>query len=197
MKKVHLFAIAFLVGITAQATINHENTFASPIGDYDRYLNSQSVTFVEGGVMYQVFLNGTFNFDVPHYQAIRRNRGRRGQNIGRRSAVINTNGRRMLNHRIVKDRRGVIRSVGQTPLFYNDFGKVKNIGGIRLRYSQGRLLQVGNMQIIYNRRGRVVQTVGHINRANIIHGVGVAPVNFDAYQVTYNDPVYTGRRIRH
>ncbi|MEP2935557.1 MAG: hypothetical protein ABJM06_07545 [Gilvibacter sp.] len=223
MKKVHLFAIAFLVGITAQASINTAHSSATPQGNYDRYLNSQSVTFVEDGVTYEVFLNGSFDFDMPHYT--RSYRGRKvkvRRNAQRRGVVITNNSRRIVNKRIFKDRRGVIHAIGQTKLRYNDYGRLNKVGGIRLRYSQGKLLQVGDMHIIYNRRGLVTRTVGNINHRNIIYGVcGVSPIlryeNYNQrgrsvvqsnYTVAYDDDwnddnddddsyTQTGRRTRH
>lgn len=167
MKKVHLFAIAFLVGISAQATINTEHSSATPYGTLSRYLNTQSVTFVEDGVMYEVFLNGSFQFDLPHYQTNYRGRSA----ITRRGQVVRTTNRRLLGKRIFKDRFGTIHGIGRTEIGYNAYGRVNRIGSVRLRYSNGKLRQVGNMHIFYGHRSRVTHTTGNINRRNITYGV--------------------------
>jgi hypothetical protein len=185
MKKVHLFAIAFLVGITAQASINTAHSSATPQGNNDRYLNSQSVSFVEDGVMYEVFLNGSFQFDLPFNQNNYRGRKvktRNGNAYGLSRQRVN---RRIFNMPIFKDRHGVIHTIGQTQLTYNRYGRVNRIGSVKLNYSRGKLQSVGGMHIIYNRRGTVAHTIGHINAQNRTYGVcAVGPAI--EYDYVYN-----------
>ncbi len=200
MKKSKLVVVAFLVGIATQANVKSLETLQGPRGYNDRYLSSQSVSFIEAGVLYEVFLDGSFTYALPNTAQFKtrsqRNRSTNGQvNTGRR--VQYTNSRRVLPGRIFIDRFGVLHSVGRTAIIYKPNGKVRRIGNVALRYQRGRLIQAGNMSIFYGRRGRVSQTLGNINRRNLTIGVcGVTPANYYGnaqYNRHNNIPVrYTG-----
>lgn len=193
MKKSTLLVAAFLLGITTQANVKLENTLHRPIGNYERYLSTQSVQFIEAGVLYEVFLDGSFTYSIPNNSvyrtpgrrnAARTNNGRRGNPNG------NAYGRRVNAAAVFIDAFGVLQSVGRTPINYNRNGKVNRIGSVQLRYLRGRLLRVGNMHIFYNHSGAVSHTLGNINRRNPVLGVcGVAPA------VLYSNYGQRGRTV--
>ncbi|ARV13206.1 hypothetical protein BTO09_13020 [Gilvibacter sp. SZ-19] len=176
MKKAILSVGIFLIGISTQANVTTESKVYNPWGNYERYLSTQSVTFYEDGILFEVFLDGSFSYVLPN--AVQYNR--RGRVIGRRNArrnlPVHANGHRGRGHyRMNMDRFGVIHSIGRTHIFYKPNGKVRFIGDVPLRYRRGRLVGVGGMDIIYSRRGNVSHTLGHINRLNVIYGTcGVA-----------------------
>lgn len=94
-----------------------------------------SVSFVERGIHFDVFLNGDFDFE-----AIRRNR-----RYDRRY--------RQNRLRIRRNHRGQISSVGNVSIRYDLRGNVRRIGSVYIRYRRGRITNVGNLRVRYNRWG--------------------------------------------
>ena len=180
MKKLVLLVAVFLVGTATQANVKSLETLQSPLGNYDRYLSSQSISFFEGGVLYEVFLDGSFTYSLPN-ATVNYRTSRSGTNA--RRAAGSSNGRRVHPGRVFIDRYGILHAIGHTQIVYKQNGKVRKIGSVKLVYINGRLVQAGNMDVFYNRRGRVSHTLGNINRRNIITGVcGVTPgVHYQNY----------------
>ena len=97
------------------------------------YAYTNAVNFIERGIEFYVFPNGEFDF-YPIY----------------------LNGR---NHRFLDIRRnfnGQIRRIENVRIRYDFFGNVTRIGDIFLRYRRGRLVEVGNLNIRYNRWGEPI-----------------------------------------
>lgn len=122
--------LLFVVNVEAKSAENP----VKKIGFSTKYYNS--VSFVERGIQFDVFLNGDFDFE-----AVRRNyrynkrRNRRG------------------NIRISRDYKGRINRVGNVSIRYDYRGNVRRIGSILIQYRRGRLSDVGNLRISYNRWG--------------------------------------------
>ncbi|MFT5078949.1 MAG: hypothetical protein ACI825_001284 [Planctomycetota bacterium] len=168
MKKVFLLVALFLSGIAMQAETNThpENVTINP-GKKHRYTNVQEITFIENGVLYAVTTGGSFSYEFLHPSQKDYRRGGQKQVFykdKRRSNHTNhNNGRRT---RIKRDYNGNIISIGHSQITYQRNGKVKRIGKVPLQYYRSALIQVGNMEIIYNLRGNIRYTYGFINRKN-------------------------------
>ncbi len=199
-----LLVVVFLTGMTTQAfSTNQLNVDQNP-GIKHRYDKTQSIRFVENGVLYEVYTNGTFDFTVIN-PAHLYNRGRRNhQVLYRRSApgVVNyVEGRRNHYRRqfIQTDRFGNIVQIGSTLITYKRNGRVKSIGIVPMRYHRGTLIQVGNMQIVYNRFGNIKRTIGYVNRFNrkVWHDdwYTIDDCDYDDdYWDDYDDDFYDDRR---
>ena len=123
MKKGILVFVALLIVSVTQAT-NSKRVNTS---------FNNTISFVEKGIRFHVFLNGDFDFD--------RRRVRRRVGFNR--------------IKIRYDYRGRIRRVGNALINYDVRGKVSRIGNIKMLYRRNRLIRVGNLKILYNRRGGV------------------------------------------
>jgi len=169
MRKVIVLVAVFLVGITTQTFSTNQLSVDQNPGKKHRYDKSQYIDFVENGVRYMVYTDGTFDFTIIN-PAHLYNRGRQNQNViyysSAPGSVYNYNKRRRFRSAIRTDRYGTIISIGSTLITYKRNGKVKSIGIVPLRYHRGTLVQVGNMEIFYNRNGRIRNTIGNINRFN-------------------------------
>lgn len=168
MKKVFLLVAVFLVGNATQTFSQHRHDVVYNQGTYDRYHNSQEIRFVENGVLYMVATDGTFRFRELH-RPFQYSRARRNHNTIYYSSPGHHNSvkyRRGYRSNIRTDRFGRIRSIGQTLITYKRNGSVKTIGCVSMQYFRGSLLRVGNLEIIYNRRGKIRNTIGHVNRFN-------------------------------
>ncbi len=143
----------------------------------------EPISFVERGIEFFVFLNGDFDFNTRPEDSqgdfFYRTAGKRGSaSTARRTFNYGT--------RIEHDSFGRVRRVGNTFINYDRFDRVSRIGSVYLKYNRIGLAQVGNLKLIYNRRGDLVNTVGSVKgwRNN-----GYA--YNDNWDVDYN-PTYNG-----
>ncbi|GAB5399292.1 MAG: hypothetical protein Aureis2KO_08770 [Aureisphaera sp.] len=201
MKKALLLVALFLGGMTTQLTAQHQGSHTTiKKGKKHRYHNSQSVSFVENGVLFTVYTDGTFDFEeaaicgtpyqyerrnrnVVYYQNSNFRRGRRGYNNNRL--------------RVKTDIYGNIIGVNNIRIGYKRNGKVKQIGSVPIYHQRGFMVQVGGMSIEYNRFGKIRRTYGTINRQNrnVWHDDWYTYNDYDDDWNDWDNEVWEGRRI--
>ena len=165
MKKITLLvaSIFLMGGIVAHAA--DRNDRRSPVD----FRNADPIVFTERGVEFYIFADGQFDFntrpsnDDVYYKSGRRN----GQNKSYGT-------RENYGVKIEHDKMGRVRSVGNVFVNYDAFGRIKRVGSVYMSYNRYALDRVGGLQIIYNRRGQIVDFVGAVNGGR-------------AYEYGYND----------
>ncbi|WP_054851118.1 hypothetical protein [Olleya sp. ITB9] len=175
MKKLVLLFTGLLMGLT---TVTAETKSTSQGEDLvqNRNYYTQPITFIERGVEFLLFNDGTFDFSTQLSQTQGDNYYRQSTNKRR---TLNTTygapGTQYFNPRdngviITHDRDGKVRRVGNVFLNYNRSGQIKRLGSVYVSYNrQGLVSQIGGMRLQYNRFGQLVRTVGQINRYNNNH----------------------------
>ena len=145
MKKILLVFASLLIGLTtASATELNNRISKTTIKKNNSF--AQPIVFAERGVKFLIFSNGTFNFirDKNHYTK--------------------------RNITIVRNKRGTIKRIGNVTLNYDRLGRVTNIGSVSMTYNnQGRnssLTKVGHLNVKFNKKGKIINTYGQINRSN-------------------------------
>ena len=190
MKKITLLVVAsiLLVGNMALASENpvfSDNT--NRRGYYIDYRDAEPIIFRERGIEFMLFPNGEFDFNTrpsgPRYHVNGTNGapGTRGY-YGPSERGI----------RVEHDNFGRVRRVGNVYINYDAFGRVKRIGTIYMSYNSFAVTKVGNMRIVYDRRGRIVDVYGFINHNPGTHyssGNGHYE-DEDDYGDNYNDDDY-------
>lgn len=176
MKTMKLFLAVMILGVTSATA----SEFMSEKQGEDllitkRYRYTQPIMFVERGVEFLIFPDGSFDFNTEFGSQYYDDYYYRGRNSRRGSinGTINVPGRhlefsRPRNGVLVRhDRWGNVRRVGNVFINYDWRGRVKRIGSVFLRYNRrGLITRIGGMRLIYNRRGRIIRTIGHINYYN-------------------------------
>lgn len=160
-KKITLLVVAsiLLVGSMAYASENPvftDNT--NRRGFYIDYRDAEPIIFKERGIEFMLFPNGEFDFNT------RPIRSRTNETTGAPRRVYYGTSERGI--RVEHDNFGRVRRVGNVYINYDVFGRVKRIGTIYMSYNSFALTRIGNMRIIYDRRGRIVNVFGFINYAN-------------------------------
>ncbi|MFV5694457.1 hypothetical protein ACM55G_03325 [Flavobacterium sp. LB3P122] len=169
MKKITLLvASIFLIGggvANATEKINFSVERRLPVD----FRNAEPIVFTERGIDFFVFPDGQFDFNTRpatdndmYYKS------------KRTSAVNKTYGRptnfRNQNYgvKVEHDNSGKVRRIGNVFINYDSNDRIKRVGSIYMSYNRYALEQVGGLQIIYNRRGQIVDIVGSVNgrRAN-------------------------------
>ncbi|WP_299128831.1 hypothetical protein [uncultured Winogradskyella sp.] len=178
MKSKLLFLAVVLVGLTsATATTAGDAVLNGEDSKYARYRFSQPITFVERGVEFLIFPDGSFDFNTEilapspnnddYYY--KQNRRRTNRTYGAPGTQYHRRDRGVL---IRHDRLGRVRRIGNVFMNYDRQGRIKRVGSVYMNYRRGQLKQVGGLRIIYNRYGEIVDTRGFVNfnnRVNIWH----------------------------
>ena len=157
MKRITLLvASIFLVVSVAKAS--EVNTKSDEVRR-SNYSFNEPISFTERGILFFVFPNGEFDFNT-------RPEDNEGdyfyKTAERRGPEVQT--RELVNYgtRIEHDVFGRVRRIGNTFINYDNSDRVSRIGSVYMRYNRFALTQIGGMQIIYNRRGDIVDTIGSI-----------------------------------
>ena len=157
MKRItFLVASILLVGSVAKASEVIKKS--DEVRRYD-YRFDEPISFTERGIVFFVFPNGEFDFNTrPEYS--------QGdyfyKTAGRRGPEVQARGTENYGTRIEHDGFGRVRRIGNTFINYDNNNRVNRIGSVYMQYNRFALIQIGGMQIIYNRRGDIVDTVGSI-----------------------------------
>lgn len=176
MKKQVLFLAMMLLGLTsATATTAGDAVLNGDDFNNARYRYAQPILFVERGVEFLIFSDGSFDFNTEVFSTIpdddnyyyRRSntRTRRSTNRthGAPGTTYSNTGRGVL---VKHDREGRVRRIGNVFINYDRQGRVKRAGSVYMTYRRNQLSQVGGLRILYNRHGDVIGTRGQVNFSN-------------------------------
>jgi hypothetical protein len=175
MKKQVLFLAMMLLGLTsATATTAGNAVLNGEDLNNARYRYTQPIMFVERGVEFLVFSDGSFDFNTEvfstethgDYYYKRSNTKKRRSTNRTHGAPGTTYNKRNRGVIITHDTQGRVRRIGNVFINYDRQGKLKRVGSVYLTYRRGQLKQVGGLHIQYNRHGDVIGTRGFVNRSN-------------------------------
>jgi hypothetical protein len=186
-----LVASVLLVVNVAKASndvvTRHEFSFDEPI------------SFIDRGIEFFVFPNGDFDFntrpDDSHGDYYFKGAGKKGADVQNRGSV----GRTPINYGVLieHDSFGRVRRVGNTFINYDFNDRVTRIGSVFMRYNRFALTQVGNLHIVYDRRGNIIDMFGEVKGfrnhgfTNTYYGTANCDYNNDySYTYTNNDDYY-------
>ncbi|MEM9680982.1 MAG: hypothetical protein AAF901_11725, partial [Bacteroidota bacterium] len=188
-----LFTVA-LMGLTAvTASEQHAKHFSNGLDITSRYDYSQPILFVERGVEFLIFADGSFDFNTElgnpnngdyYYKRSSASRNLANGTFGAPgSARYHHGGRGVL---VTHDRLGRVRRIGNVFINYDRQGRIKRAGTVYMTYRRGLLRQVSGLHIQYNRRGQIVGTQGFVNLNN--QGCGLIGTNgHDVGQFGYDN----------
>lgn len=149
MKKITLLvaSIFLMGGIVTNAADRNDRRSAVD------FRNADPIVFMERGVEFYIFADGQFDFNTrPSTGDVYYKSGRRNANIQKRNYGV----------KVEHDNRGQVRRVGNVMINYDAYGRVKRVGSVYMAYNRYALDRVGGLQIIYNRRGQIVDFVGAV-----------------------------------
>ncbi|EDP70687.1 hypothetical protein FBALC1_08008 [Flavobacteriales bacterium ALC-1] len=197
MKKQVLF-LAMVLGLTsATATTAGHAVLNGEDFNNARYRFVEPIVFIERGVEFLIFPDGSFDFNtevlstVPdngnYYYRRSNKRVRRSTNrtYGAPGTVYHNRDRGVL---VRHDRLGRVRRIGNVFINYDRQGRIKRAGSVYMSYRRGQLKQVGGLHILYNRHGDVIGIRGHVNFSNQGCGFcGVTGCEVDHFSDTHHN----------
>ena len=181
-----------LIGLTSSTLAAQSWKKQGKDSNFTRYRDAQPIVFVERGVEFLIFPDGSFDFNTNHDGFYSRS------TLSRRSSINTTYGtygnrvkfskRRSRGVQIIHDRFGNVRRIGNVFINYNRNGKVKRVGSVFMAYNRGngRLKQVGGLRVKYNHWGKIAHLSGTVNRFNANLNCGVSR-GFDDYAYNFED----------
>ena len=206
MKTTVLFTAMMLIGLTsANATKTNVALQGEDLINTTRYRYAEPIMFMERGVEFLIFPDGSFDFntnptniiydsynDSYYYrEPLNTRRGSVNTTQGAPGTISRSNYYTPSNTGIFiqHDFDGKVRRIGNVFINYDNLGKVKRVGTVYMSYNRGGMLsQVGGLRLTYNHWGEIVNSHGIINASNsqYNHGLGHAQGNGYAYG-TYNN----------
>ncbi|OUS00885.1 hypothetical protein A9Q86_09040 [Flavobacteriales bacterium 33_180_T64] len=177
-----------------------------------RYRFAEPIMFIERGVEFLIFPDGSFDFNTEFGNSVSDVYYRTSRT--RRSSVNTTYGAPGTVNRIhyatprprgviiTHDSNGKIRRIGNVFINYDRSGRIKRVGSVYISYHRGNglLRQVGGLRINYNRWGEIVTINGIVNQSNATLNCGVGSGyngheynNYD-YDESFDDDFYYYRK---
>jgi hypothetical protein len=157
MKKITLFVASLMLVANATKASTLINDAKKNTEFKTGFDHNEPIEFNERGIQFYVFANGEFDFNTQNENS---QGGMYYKTAGRRSFEINFN----LNGGVAieRDNYGRVRRVGNTFINYDFQDRVSRIGSVYMRYNRFALIQVGGLQIVYNRFGEIVDIFGQV-----------------------------------
>ncbi|WP_372756442.1 hypothetical protein [Mariniflexile sp.] len=170
MKTILLLLTGLLINITtvsAENLSNNNNT--TDVSKHYRF--AQPISFIERGVEFFIFPDGSFDYDLNRTTYYGSNSKRSTINASYNGPRISVNYSSSVPMRtnISRDRNGNIRSINNIVLNYDRYGKISRVGSVHIDYGRGKngtLSQVGNLKVNYNRWGEIASVRGFVNQNN-------------------------------
>ncbi|MFD1613990.1 hypothetical protein [Gelatiniphilus marinus] len=203
MKRSLLVFAGLLIGLTsASATeLNHQDQ-KTKLDKTKRYRYAQPIMFIERGVEFLVFPDGSFDFNTnfenrfnndSYYKKRASKRRNTNNTYGAPGKRVKYSSKRYRNRGVLisHDRNGKVRRIGNLFLNYDRRGKLKRVGSIYINYKRnGTLTQVGGLKVKYNPWGEIVYTHGQVNRYSYscnICGISACNTNHNHRDNDYGD----------
>jgi hypothetical protein len=155
MKKITILVAIILVGFVAQASANSSNDDGKKASRFDE---NQPIEFNERGIQFYVFANGEFDFNTRPDD---NQGGYYYKTAGRRNNISDC-GPKNYGVLIENDSFGRVRRIGNTFINYDFNDRVSRIGSVYMRYNRFALIQIGGLQLVYNRFGELIDRFGSV-----------------------------------
>ena len=162
MKKITFLVASILLFGSGVANATEKNIFSHERRSPVDVRNAEPIVFTERGIQFFVFPDGQFDFNT------RPSTGDIYYKQGRRSDVNKTYGapgfsrERNYGVKVEHDETGKIRRIGNVFINYDSNDRIKRVGSVYMTYNRYALEQIGGLQIIYNRRGQIIDIIGTV-----------------------------------
>lgn len=133
----------------------------SDVANFRTFSNAEPIAFTERGIEFYIFPDGQFDFNTePSQGEMYYRTARRGNVNATYGAPANTV---LSGVKIEHDSQGRVRRIGNVFVNYDAQDRIKRIGSVYMTYNNFNLTRVGNLQIVYNRRGQIIDMIGNVN----------------------------------
>lgn len=134
------------------------------------FRNEDPIVFTERGIEFLVFPDGQFDFNTrPSANNDMYYKSNRRSNVNSTYGAPTISRNENYGVRVEHDTYGRVRRIGNVFINYDANDRIKRVGSVYMSYNRFALEQIGGMQIIYNRRGQIIDYVGSVKgrRSNV------------------------------
>ncbi|MFK7781619.1 hypothetical protein [Psychroserpens sp.] len=199
MKKQLLFIATMLLGLTS-ASGTTAGYAVSNGEDFNntRYRFAEPIVFIERGVEFLIFPDGSFDFNTEianNTSTVYYRRNTRRTSVNRTYGAPGTVNRthystpRPRGVIITHDNNGQVRRIGNVFINYDREGRIKRAGSVYMSYQRGNglLKQVGGLRVNYNRWGEIVHISGIVNHFNANLNCSINTGYTESNDIDFND----------
>jgi hypothetical protein len=163
MKKItFLVASIFLIG-SGVANATEKTNFSHERGMLVDVRNAEPIVFTERGIEFFVFPDGQFDFNTrPSSGSDMYYRSTKAKTVNRTYGAPSNSRNQNYGVKVEHDNSGKVRRIGNVFINYDAYDRIKRVGSVYMTYNRFALEQVGGLQIIYNRRGQIVDFIGNV-----------------------------------
>lgn len=163
MKKItFLVASIFLIG-SGVANATEKTNFSHERGMPVDVRNAEPIVFTERGIEFFVFPDGQFDFNTrPSSGSDMYYRSTKAKTVNRTYGAPSNSRNQNYGIKVEHDNSGKVRRIGNVFINYDAYDRIKRVGSVYMTYNRFALEQVGGLQIIYNRRGQIVDFIGNV-----------------------------------
>jgi hypothetical protein len=126
------------------------------------FRNEEPIVFTESGIEFYVFADGQFDFNTRPSSRDRYYKPNRSRVVNSDCDSRGTYRKDYHGVNVEQDRMGRVRRIGNVSINYDRNDRVQRIGSVQMAYNRYALERVGGLEIIYDRRGQIVDTYGSV-----------------------------------
>ncbi|RDI51341.1 hypothetical protein [Flavobacterium glaciei] len=163
MKKITLLVASIFVFGGSVANATEKKDFSVITKSSLLFDDDEPIAFIERGIAFYVFPDGQLDFNTrPTTRGKMFYKTNSNSRVNRTYGTPNRN--RPINYgvRIEHDQLGRVRQVGNVFINYDANDRVKRIGSVYMSYNRFALERVGGLEIVYNRRGQIIDRIGTV-----------------------------------
>ncbi|MGB5556119.1 MAG: hypothetical protein WBM83_15795 [Flavobacteriaceae bacterium] len=145
--------LLFAALIFSTSGVMANSTNEDKVAPRNAYRYNNSFIFVENGITFSVYPDGEFDFYIDNY-------------VNGHNNKITFNSGYDYSPYAQYDDYGAVIQVENTPIYYDYYGRVTQIGDVDVAYRNGRVFRMGGMYVYYNNNGYYDYHTGYINVYN-------------------------------
>lgn len=170
MKKITLLVASIFIMGGGVANATEKTNFSAERRLPIDFRNEDPIVFTERGIEFLVFPDGQFDFNTrPSANNDMYYKSNRRSNVNSTYGAPTISRNENYGVRVEHDTYGRVRRIGNVFINYDANDRIKRVGSVYMSYNRFALEQIGGMQIIYNRRGQIIDYVGSVKgrRSNV------------------------------
>ncbi|MFV5700379.1 hypothetical protein ACM55F_00760 [Flavobacterium sp. XS2P12] len=163
MKKITLLvASIFLIG-GGVANATEKTNFSLERRLPVDFRNAEPIVFIERGIEFFVFPDGQLDFNTrPSTGGYKYNKSNKRGSLNKTYGAQTNTRNKNYGVKVEHDNMGRVRRIGNVSINYDSNDRIKRVGTVYMAYNRYALERVGGLEIIYNRRGQIVDIVGSV-----------------------------------
>ena len=162
MKKITFLVASILLFGGGVANATEKNSFSLERRSPVDVRNAEPIVFKERGVEFFVFPDGQFDFNTRPSTGDMYYKQSRTSNVNKTYGAPSSFRDRDYGLKVEHDNTGKVRRIGNVFINYDSNDRIKRVGSVYMTYNRYALEQIGGLQIIYNRRGQIIDMVGAV-----------------------------------